>query len=101
MDQHKTAAADIAGARIAHRERKSDRDRGVDRIAALFQNVDADARRQRLLRHHHAVARDDALRMADRGIQTAFGAREQRQGKKAGECEGREPEDWMSAHSAN
>ncbi len=45
MDQHEAAAAEIAGARIGHRQRKADGDRGIHRIAALPQNVDADARR--------------------------------------------------------
>ena len=65
MDQHESAAADIAGARISHRHRKSDRDRRIHGIAALLQNIDADTRRERLLRHHHAVSGSDRLRMAD------------------------------------
>ena len=55
MDQHEAAAADIAGARIGHRHGEADRDRGINRIAAFLQDIDADARRQRFLRHHHAV----------------------------------------------
>ena len=88
MNDHKAAAADIAGARIGHGQREADRDRGVDRIAALLQNVGADPRGHRLLRHHHAVRGGDGLRVADRGIQAAFGARQQRQREKAdeGEC---------------
>ena len=39
-----TAAADIAGARIGHGQRKADRDRGIDRIAALPQDVGAELR---------------------------------------------------------
>ena len=35
MDHHEAAAADIAGARIGHRQRKAGGDRGIDRIAAL------------------------------------------------------------------
>jgi len=58
MDDHEAAAADIAGARIGHRHRKADGDRGIDRIAAFLQNVDADARRRCFLRHHHPVGRD-------------------------------------------
>ena len=69
MDHHEAAAADIAGARIGHRQREADRDRGIHRVAAALQNVDADARRQRLLRHHHAVLGDDRLRLADLGVQ--------------------------------
>ena len=37
MDHHEAAAADIAGARIGHGQRKAGRDRGVDRVAALPQ----------------------------------------------------------------
>ena len=35
VDHHVAAAADIAGARIGHREREAGRDRGIDRVAAL------------------------------------------------------------------
>ena len=55
MDHHEAAAADIAGARIGHGQRKAGRDRGIDRIAALPQDVGADLRGEFLLRHHHAV----------------------------------------------
>ena len=40
MHQHEAAAADIAGLRMRHREREADRDRGVDCIAAGFENID-------------------------------------------------------------
>ncbi len=62
VDHHEAAAAEIAGARIADGQRKADRDRGIHRIAALLQNVVADAGRARLLRHHHAVLRQHAKR---------------------------------------
>ncbi len=87
MNDHKAAAADIAGARIGHGQREADRDRGVDRIAALLQNAGADPRGHRLLRHHHAVCGGDGLRLADRRIQAAFCARQQRQREKTDECE--------------
>ena len=58
VDHHVAAAADIAGARIGHRQRETGRHRRIDRVAALLQDLDADAGRARLLRHHHAVARD-------------------------------------------
>ena len=61
VDHHVAAAADIAGARIGHRHRKAGRDRGVDRVAAFCQNLDADLRRARLLRDHHAVLRRDGV----------------------------------------
>jgi hypothetical protein len=63
MDHHEAAAADIAGARISHGKRKADRDRSIDGIAALLENVGADARRESLLRHDHAVLTDGTLRM--------------------------------------
>ena len=55
MDHHEAAAADIAGARIGDGHRKAGRDRGIDGIAALAQDVGADFRGEFLLRHHHAV----------------------------------------------
>ena len=55
MDHHEAAAADVAGARIGHGQRKAGGDRGVDRIAALPQDVGADLRGEFFLRHHHAV----------------------------------------------
>ena len=63
VNHHKTAAADIAGARIADGERKTDRDGGIHRIAAVLQDVDADMRRAGFLRHHHAVAGGDRDRL--------------------------------------
>ena len=55
MNHHEAAAADIAGARIGDGQRKAGGDRGVDRIAALPQDVGADLRGDLFLRHHHAV----------------------------------------------
>ena len=55
MDHHEAAAADIAGARIGDGQRKAGGDRGIDRIAALPQDVGADLRGDLFLRHHHAV----------------------------------------------
>ncbi len=62
VNDHKAAAADIAGARIADGERKANGNRGIDRIAALCENIGADPGGERLLRHHHAGMSDDALR---------------------------------------
>ena len=59
MDQHEAAAADVAGARIGNGHRKADRDRGVDRVAAALEHLDADPRGAFFLRHHHAVACSD------------------------------------------
>ena len=61
MHQHEAAAADIAGLRMRHRQREADRDRGIDRVAALPQDLHADARRVLLLRRHHAVAGDHGM----------------------------------------
>ena len=59
MDQHEAAAAQIAGARQRDGEREAHRDRGIDRVAAGAQHIDADPRCRRLLARHHAVRRDD------------------------------------------
>ena len=75
VDHHEAAAADIAGARIGHGQGEGCGDRGVDGIAAPLQNIGADPRRDRLLRHHHAVFGRDGSRMADLRIEPAFGAR--------------------------
>ncbi len=61
MDHHEAAAADVAGARIGDGERKAGGDRGIDRIAALLEDVGADLRGEPFLRHHHAMlGRDGA-----------------------------------------
>ena len=40
-NQHEAAAADIARARVGHRQRQSHGRRGVDRVAAVLQNLQA------------------------------------------------------------
>ena len=82
MDDHEATATDITGARVRHRHREADRDRGIDRIAAFFQNVDADARRQRLLCNHHPVAADSGLRLADLRVRPLLAERHVRQREK-------------------
>ena len=72
MNHHEAAAADVAGARIGDRERKTDRDRGIDRIAAALEHVDADARRARLLRDDHAVGSSRCLRVRNAGVARAL-----------------------------
>ena len=64
MDHHEAAAADIAGAGIGDGQRKTGRDRGIDRVAALPQNVGADPRGDLLLRHDQAVLGDDRMNAA-------------------------------------
>ena len=67
MNQHEAAAADIAGARQGDGERKADRDRRIDGVAAAPQHIETDARRRRLLAHDHAVPGDDRTRGGERG----------------------------------
>ena len=49
MNEHEAAAADIAGARQGDGERKADRDRRIDGIAASLQDIQPYSRRLRLL----------------------------------------------------
>ncbi len=96
VNHHETAAADIAGARIADGERKTDRDRGIHRIAALLQDIDADMRRACLLRHHHAVMRNSPL--GARKIRAAiFGADGKRTRQNDGEQEARQRAQQINA----
>jgi hypothetical protein len=62
MDNHETAATDIAGTRIRDRERETDSDRCVNRIATAIENFNADARGMLLLGDDHTVVRMDRLR---------------------------------------
>ena len=55
VDGHEPAAADIAAARVDDSERIADRDRRVDRIAALGKDPRADLGGVVLGRDHHAV----------------------------------------------
>ena len=55
MDHHEPAAADVARARISHGHREAGCDRGVDRVAALLQNVGADVGCDLLLCDNHAM----------------------------------------------
>jgi hypothetical protein len=75
MDDHESAATEIAGARIGHGHRKADGDRRIDRITASLQDIGADLRRQRLLRHRHAVLGDDSRRAGEPRGQTAVAMR--------------------------
>ncbi|GAA0213871.1 hypothetical protein GCM10009081_30910 [Brevundimonas nasdae] len=56
MDQHIAAAADIAGAGQGDRLGEGDGDGGVHGVAALAQDVHADARGQIALAGDHAAA---------------------------------------------
>ena len=55
MGDEESAAAEVAAAGIGHRLGEADRDRRVDRVAALAQNVGADLRRAALGGDDHAV----------------------------------------------
>ena len=55
MNHHETAATDISGARISHRQGKPGRDRRIHGVAALPQDVCAELRSDLFLRDHHAV----------------------------------------------
>ena len=68
VDGHEAATADIAAARIDHRLRITDRNRGINRIAAHLQDVDADLRSQMLRSHHHAILRLDCRRRSRQGV---------------------------------
>ena len=61
VHHHEAAAADIAGLGQADRQREADRHRGIDRIAAALEHVEADPGRPLLLAHHHAVLRGGHL----------------------------------------
>ena len=54
-DHHESAATEIAGVRIRHRQRESGCNRGIDRIAAVTHDVGADLRRECGARRNHAV----------------------------------------------
>ena len=101
VDHHEAAAADIAGARIGHRQREADRDRGVDRVAALLQDVDADAGGERLLRHHHAVRGGDSRRVSDFRRCAVVAARQEGQHQQGDEREGDPVPERTSGHGAN
>ncbi len=77
VDQHETTAAEVAGSRMSDGQREACRDCGVDGIAALFQNLHAGSRCDRLHGHDGAVFKTDrsigrlhrsrSLREAQRG----------------------------------
>ena len=83
VDHHEAAAADISRARIGHGHGKAGRHRRIDRIAAAPQHVGADARRDLLLRHHHAVLGDDRMNGARRRRHVDAAARVLRGGRQA------------------
>jgi len=56
MHHHEAAAAQVACVGQRHRQRKAHGDGGIHRIAAVFEDVQADARGQRLFARDHAMA---------------------------------------------
>ncbi len=90
MHQHEAAAADIAGLRMRHREREADRDRGIDCVAAGFENLHAHVGRALFLARHHAVLRqngEEARRIGeDRRLRGrgGLGVRKRNGGRQAG-----------------
>src|SRR5215470_4857773 len=59
LDRHESAASEIAGRRVDHRQCIADRDRGIDSIAATPEHIHAHLRRKMLRRNNHAVFRGD------------------------------------------
>ena len=96
MDQHEAAAAEISRARQGHGERKADRNRRIDRIAAAPENLDADFRRLPFLRDDHAVARQHrqnarALRDDRRAERLGARAKGKEEKRKGGRDGGKRP----------
>ena len=59
---HKPAAADITGLRMGDRQRVAHRHGGIDRVAALTQNIHAYLRCQRVHRGHHPLLSADRVK---------------------------------------
>ena len=74
VNGHESAAAEIAAARMCHRQRVTDRHRGIDGIASLTQNCRAHLRGEVLRSHHHPLVR---LEFEGRGRMTHHAGREQ------------------------
>ncbi len=61
-DEHEAAAADIPGLRMCDSKRKARRNRGIDGVAAGFQNIGTHLRGDFFLRGDHAMFGDDGLK---------------------------------------
>jgi hypothetical protein len=74
MNHHEASAADVSGARVGDGKRKAGGDRGVDRIAALPEDVGADLRGKPLLRHHQTMLGGDGANGGEIGgcVRAAF-----------------------------
>jgi hypothetical protein len=88
LDGHEAAAAEIAGGRIDHGERISDRDRSIDGIAATLENVDPDIGRKVLCRDHHAMFGGHGP------LGGGVGGSGERQRAQAGKAEGGDHRPW-------
>ncbi len=81
LDRHESAAAQAAGRGEHHAERVADGHRGVDRVAALLQDVDAGFGGEMLAGDDHAVARSDGRLRCGQRIRAA---REDKEGAQQG-----------------
>ncbi len=66
-DQHKAAAAQVAGLRQHHGQRKARRDGGVDRVAALLQHGQPRVGGVVVDRNHHRVRRGRGRLLSRKG----------------------------------
>ena len=87
VDDHEAAAADVSRARIGDGQRKAGRDRGVDRIAALPQDIGADLGADLLLRHHHAVLGGNGMTLRRRGCIRGAPARLPARSNRNNQCD--------------
>ena len=74
VHEHEAAAAEIAGAGQGDRESEPDGDRRVHRVAALAQDLHADAGRARFLARDHPVLRVHRMEDVARGEDGLVGA---------------------------
>ena len=82
VQNHKAAAAQVAGVGQRHRQRKAHGHRGVYRVAALAQDVQAHLGGQALLGGHHAVASVD--RVENIVVVIVFDLRRRRRAQRQG-----------------
>jgi hypothetical protein len=62
LDRHESAATEVAGGGIHHRERIPHGDCRIDGVAAALQYVDADLGRELMRGNHHAMLARDRCR---------------------------------------
>jgi hypothetical protein len=84
--QREAAAAEVAGLRVDHREHQRHGDRGVGRVAAALEDLEAGLRRQRVLAGDRAGARAGPARgLLELLAARAAGAEQhERQGERPG-----------------